>query len=69
MAATEPLHAHGPPQHLALNPAGTSLKGGVVAEGVFHEKVGVKGWAGHPGTKTEWLRTLELRPIDEPLGK
>ncbi|MBY0227954.1 MAG: SMP-30/gluconolactonase/LRE family protein [Gemmataceae bacterium] len=35
--------------------------------GVFHAKVGVKGWAGHPGKKMEWLRTLDVKPMDEPL--
>ncbi len=35
--------------------------------GVFHCPVGVKGFAGHPGKKTKWVRTLDIKATDEPL--
>jgi sugar lactone lactonase YvrE len=34
--------------------------------GVFHAKVGVKGFAGHPGAKMKMIRTLDIKPTDEP---
>ena len=37
--------------------------------GVFHARVGVKGFEGHPGKKMRWVRTLDLKPLDEPIGK
>jgi gluconolactonase len=33
--------------------------------GVFHAKVGVVGFKGHPGRAMKVVRTLDLRPVDE----
>lgn len=35
--------------------------------GVFHSKIGVKGFKGHPGKKMRILRYLDLKPLDEPV--
>lgn len=35
--------------------------------GVFHAKVGVKGFKGHPGKMRKILRELDLKPLNEPL--
>jgi hypothetical protein len=35
--------------------------------GVFHARVGVRGFRGHPGKKMKLVRTLPLKPVDEPL--
>ena len=35
--------------------------------GVFHAKVGVKGFKGHPGKPRKILRDLDLKPLNEPL--
>jgi gluconolactonase len=36
--------------------------------GVFHAAVGVVGFKGHPGKKMRVVRTLDLRPVDEPVS-
>jgi gluconolactonase len=35
--------------------------------GVFHAKVGVAGFKGHPGKKMKVLRYLDLKPLDEAI--
>jgi gluconolactonase len=35
--------------------------------GVFHAAVGVPGFKGHPGAKMKVVRTLDLKPVDEPV--
>lgn len=37
--------------------------------GVFHAKVGVVGFKGHPGKPLKAVRTLDLPTLDEPLPK
>jgi gluconolactonase len=36
--------------------------------GVFRARVGVPGFAGHPGKPLRVLRTLDVKPLDEPLS-
>jgi gluconolactonase len=35
--------------------------------GVFHARVGVVGFKGHPGKKMKILRYLDIKPLDKPL--
>jgi gluconolactonase len=37
--------------------------------GVFHAKVGIKGFKGHPGKPMKVLRKLDVKVLDEPVGK
>jgi gluconolactonase len=36
--------------------------------GVFHARVGVPGFKGHPGKRLKIVRYLDLKPVDEPVG-
>src|SRR5262249_28823699 len=35
--------------------------------GVFHAKVGIKGFKGHPGKPMKAIRKLDVKPLDEPV--
>jgi gluconolactonase len=36
--------------------------------GVFHARVGVPGFKGHPGKPMKAVRVLDLKPVDEPIS-
>lgn len=37
--------------------------------GVFHAKVGIKGFRGHPGKPMKVLRKLDIKTLDEPVAE